>query len=94
MVFDHYDLRTTFNYRGYLTTYIILVDMVYIFSHILYKAKIGVNSDSEGANHKWAHLLCQSHPEVIVDQSDCNTEVIMIVALLLEGALRLSELFL
>jgi hypothetical protein len=52
MVFDHYDLRTTFNYRGYLTTYIILVDMVYIFSHILYKAKIGVNSDSEGANHK------------------------------------------
>jgi hypothetical protein len=41
-----YDLHTTFKYRRYLTTYIILVNMVYIFSRILDKAKIGVNTDT------------------------------------------------
>jgi hypothetical protein len=50
--------------------------------------------DPKGTNHKRAHLPWRGHPEVIMDQPDGNTHVVMLVTLLLKRALHLGELLL
>jgi hypothetical protein len=50
--------------------------------------------DPKGVNCKRARLLQWGHPEVVVDQPNGNTQVIMLVALLLKRALHFGELLL
>ena len=47
-----------------------------------------------GANHEGACLLLQGQLELVVDQLDGDAQVVMFVALLLEGVLHLAELLL
>ena len=50
--------------------------------------------DPGGTNNERACLLIQGQLELIADQMDRDTQVVMFVALLLEGVLHLAELLL
>ena len=50
--------------------------------------------DSGGVNHEQACLLLWGQLELIVDQLNDDAQVVMFVALLLEGVLHLAELLL
>jgi hypothetical protein len=45
-------------------------------------------------DHKRAHFLQWGHVEVVADQPDGNSQVVVLITLLLERALHLGELFL
>ena len=50
--------------------------------------------DLGGVNHERACLLLWGQIELVVDQLDGDAQVVMFVALLLEGVLHLAELLL
>ena len=50
--------------------------------------------DPGGANHERACLLLWGQLELIADQQDGDAQVVVFIALLLEGVLHLAELLL